>query len=190
MNSFFAYIARTKYIARWALMRNTTTENIAEHSMMTAAIAHCLALIANKRFGLQLNAEAIAVKALYHDCSEVITGDMPTPVKYNNEDINKAYKTLELAAENSLLLTLPEDLRADYEQSFRLENGTREQQIVKAADKLSAFAKCEEELSSGNKEFLPARDATLKSIKAMGLPEVDAFLDMFGDSFGKTLDEL
>lgn len=185
---FFAMLSRMKNIYRWGLMRNTKAESLSEHSLEVAFIAHALALIKNKRFGGSLNAEHIAVAAMFHDTSEIITGDMPTPVKYYNEEIKKVYKQIEAVADNTLIDMLPEDLREDYLPLYSLDE--EEKKIIKAADKISALIKCIEELNMGNREFETAEKSTREKIKALGIPEVDVFLDEFMGSFNLTLDEL
>lgn len=185
---FFAMLSRMKNIYRWGLMRNTKAESLSEHSLEVAFIAHALALIKNKRFGGSLNAEHIAVAAMFHDTSEIITGDMPTPVKYYNEEIKKVYKQIEAVADNTLIDMLPEDLKEDYLPLYSLDE--EEKKIIKAADKISALIKCIEELNMGNREFETAEKSTREKIKALGIPEVDVFLDEFMGSFNLTLDEL
>ena len=189
MNHFFAYINRMRFIQRWSLMRNSYTENIQEHSHQTAVLAHALAVLRNERFGGQVDVGAVAVAALYHDAGEILTGDMPTPIKYYNPGIREAYKAVEQVAEDKLLSMLPEDLRPAYEDALRPADPEIEQ-LVKAADKLCAYLKCVEEERSGNDEFRSAKAVTLKDIEAMGLPEVERFLQLFGQGFGQTLDEL
>ena len=150
--NFFPMIARMKYINRWGLMRNTQAENIQEHSHMVAVLAHALAVIQNRYYGGQVDPGAVAVAALYHDASEILTGDMPTPIKYDNPDIQNAYKAVESVAEQKLLSMLPEDLRADYDEIITIPD-PEVHALVKAADKLSAYLKCVEELKAGNAEF-------------------------------------
>ena len=185
---FFAMLSRMKNIYRWGLMRNTKAESLSEHSLEVAFIAHALALIKNKRFGGSLNAEHIAVAAMFHDTSEIITGDMPSPVKYYNEEIKKVYKQIEAVADNTLIDMLPEDLKEDYLPLYTLDE--EEKKIIKAADKISALIKCIEELNMGNREFETAEKSTRKKLKALKAPEVDVFLDEFMGSFNLTLDEL
>jgi 5'-deoxynucleotidase len=200
---FFATISRMKYIERWALMRNSRSENLSEHSAEVAMIAHALCVIGNVRYGKQLDAEKAALIGLYHDSSEIITGDMPTPVKYYNDELKSAYKNVEEVAEKRLLRGLPDDLRPAYETIFRpdaetLENpeaARREEElraIVKAADKLSALIKCIEEDKAGNTEFRTARLSTQKAIDRLAeqMPEVRDFLNEFLPPYGSTLDEL
>ena len=187
---FFAYISRMRFISRWALMRNTAPENVQEHSHQTAVLAHALAIIRNRRFGGNVDAGAVAAAALYHDASEILTGDLPTPIKYYNPAIRGAYKDVEEVANRKLLDMLPEELRADYEPLLR-EGATEEiRSLVKAADKLSAYIKCVEEVKAGNGEFREAAAQTLAALEGYGLPEVDYFLETFMPSFALTLDEL
>lgn len=191
MNShFFAMLARMKYINRWALMRNIQEESICQHSMETAAFAHALALIRNKYFGGDLNADRAAVLALYHDMPEIITGDLPTPVKYFNEDMREVYSKVEENACAKLLSMLPEELKEDFSPFFfKEEKDEYLWKIVKAADKISALTKCLEEKKAGNREFESALVSTEKSIREMNMEEADYFLDTFLDSFSLTLDE-
>ena len=186
---FFAYISRMRFIARWALMRNTASENVQEHSHQVAVLAHALAVIRNEKFGGSVDAGAVAVAALYHDASEIITGDMPTPIKYFNPTIRKAYKDVEAVANEKLLGMLPAELQGAYAPVFREEDPEVEQ-LVKAADKLSACIKCIEEVKAGNGEFREAAAQTMKALKEYGMPEVDYFLETFLPSFHLTLDEL
>ena len=192
---FFATLSRMKYIERWALMRSSRPENLSEHSLEVAMIAHALAVIGNVRYGRRLDADKAALIGLYHDASEIITGDMPTPVKYFNADIRSAYKGVEFVANERLLSQLPEDLRPAYEDIFHKSADPDElllRRMVKAADKLSALIKCIEEERSGNQEFRTAKESTEKALAAMAeeLPEVRDFLNDFLPSYGKTLDEL
>ncbi|MGI5895963.1 MAG: 5'-deoxynucleotidase [Oscillospiraceae bacterium] len=189
MNSFFSMVLRMKYINRWGLMRNTWSESLAEHSLDVAILAHALCIIRNKHYGGSLNPEHAAVIALFHDAGEIITGDLPTPVKYNNPQIKDAYKALEGVARENLLAHLPEDLRADYRSILDDEADRELYQVVKAADKLSALIKCIEEEKAGNNEFTKAKAAQLSALKAMQLPEVDEFLRDYIPSFELTLDE-
>ncbi len=190
-NSFFAYLSRMKYINRWGLMRNTANENILEHSGQTAMLAHALVLIANKYFGKNLNPDRICVYALYHDANETITGDLPTPVKYFNKQINESYHEIEDLSKNKLLSMLPDDIREDYRDILFFEEEQEEyRKIVKAADKISAYIKCAEEVKSGNREFSAAKLATAESIKSLNLPEADYFMEHFIPAFDCTLDEL
>ena len=186
---FFAYISRMRFIQRWALMRNTAPENVQEHSHQVAVLAHALAVIRNEKFGGSVDAGAVAVAALYHDASEILTGDMPTPIKYDNPAIRKAYKDVEAVAERKLLDMVPEELQRVYEPVLTGPGGDIER-IVKAADKLSAYIKCVEELKAGNLEFREAAAQTRAALEAYDLPEVAYFLETFMDSFSLTLDQL
>lgn len=189
-NSFFAMVNRMKYIDRWALMNNSTKENIAEHSHSVAVIAHALALIGNKKFDKNYDAQRVAVLALYHDTTEVITGDMPTPVKYYNDDIKNVYKDIERIAGDRLLSMLPEDFREDYKPFFEHNEEDKELWLlVKAADKISALVKCIEEDRMGNREFERALEAQRKIIDNIDLDEVKYFRDNFLQSYYLTLDE-
>ena len=190
MNShFFAYMARMRFIQRWALMRNTAPENVQEHSHQVAVLAHALAVIRNEKFGGQVDAGAVAVAALYHDASEILTGDMPTPIKYDNPVIQRAYKDVEAVAERKLVDFLPPELREVYRPILTVADPEVEQ-LVKAADKLSAHIKCLEELKAGNTEFREAAAQTRKALEQYDLPEVRYFMETFLDSFTLTLDEL
>lgn len=191
-HTFFAMMARLKFINRWALMRNTREENLAEHSLDTAILAHALCLIGNQRLGKSLDAEKAAVIALFHDATEIITGDMPTPVKYLNPVIKEAYKDIEKKAAEKLLDKLPEELQGEYRKILLpdKEEYKYERKLVKAADKLSAYLKCLEEKRTGNGEFLRAEETCLNSLLAMELKEVSIFLEDFVPAYGKTLDEL
>ncbi len=185
-DSFFALISRMRHIGRWGLMRSTIPENIQEHSHMVAVLAHALAVIRRDVLGIDCDPNALAAEALFHDASEIITGDMPTPIKYNNPGIIDAYKALERQAGQRLLDSLPSELRASYEPLLAPET---EHPLVKAADKLSAYIKCVEERKAGNVEFAMAEQQTLKALKAMELPELDYFLTHLMPAFELTLDE-
>ena len=187
---FFAYMNRMKYIRRWGLMRNTKIENDMEHAFQTAMIAHAIALLGNERYERSYNAEHIAVLGMYHDASEVITGDLPTPIKHNNPAIKKEYHKLEAIAQKRLLTMLPADIMPDYEPLIEPDESTEEWRIVKAADKISAYLKCAEERSAGNREFLQAEETTLASIRRIDLPEVQDFMDEFVPGFSMSLDEI
>lgn len=190
-NHFFAMMSRMKYINRWALMRNTQKENISEHSLEVAMIAHNLAIISNVRFGNDLPVEKVAMMGLYHDCTEIITGDMPTPIKYHSTELHQAFQEVENLASEQLLDMLPEDMRSYYENLFFHGEGDEYLwQLVKAADKISAYCKCIEEEKSGNTEFRKAKQAIGDSLLAMNMREVSVFLEEFMPSFEMTLDEL
>lgn len=186
---FFAYISRMRFIQRWALMRNTAPENVQEHSHQVAVLAHALALIRNEKFGGHVDPGLVASAALYHDASEILTGDMPTPIKYDNPAIRTAYKDVEAVAEGKLLRMLPPELQSAYAPVLTAVDPEVEQ-LVKAADKLSAHIKCLEELKAGNAEFREAAAQTRRALEAFGLPEVAYFMDTFLPSFSLTLDEL
>ncbi len=191
MSHFFAMLWRMKYITRWGLMNNTKSENISEHSLQVAMFAHLLVLLHNKETGENLNAERAAMLGLYHDTTEIITGDMPTPVKYYNPDIIASYKKVEKIAGEKLVSMLPEDLRGDYRDLILGENPDDKDLLVyvKAADKLSALVKCIEEIRMGNDEFRQAKESTEKSIHKMNVPEAERFMTEFLPSFSLTLDE-
>lgn len=189
MNRFYAMISRMKYIDRWGLMNNTKIENISEHSLETAILAHALAQIANVRFGADVDADKAAVIGLFHDAGEIITGDLPTPVKYFNPDIITAYKAVEKAAEDKLLSLLPEDLRGVYEPIVSNDDATLAL-YVKAADKLSALIKCIEEVRMGNNEFLKAKEATEQALEQMELPALRVFMEECLPAYYLSLDEL
>lgn len=191
MGHFFAYLSRMKLINRWGLMRNTYTENIQEHSLQVAIIAHGLALIKNKKFAGNLNPERVLTLAVFHEASEVITGDLATPIKYFNPKIKKAYAEIEEVANEKLLNMLTVDMREDYQPLLFIEEEDKEHwKIVKAADKISAYIKCLEELKAGNQEFSKAEKAILDGIINMDMPEVQYFMDHYIGSFSLTLDEL
>ena len=188
--NFFAMVNRMKLINRWALMQNTNKENIAEHSHSVAVIAHALALIGNKEFGKSYDEGRVAVLALYHDTTEVITGDMPTPVKYYNDDIKNVYKDIEAIAGERLLAMLPESYKGYYEPFFEKQEADEELwKLVKAADKISALIKCIEEYRMGNKEFEIALKAQEEKINSIDLPEVKYFKEHFLPAYYLTLDE-
>ena len=186
---FFAYVSRMRFIQRWALMRNTAPENVQEHSHQAAVLAHALAVIRNEKFGGRVDAGAVAAAALYHDASEILTGDMPTPIKYENPAIRGAYKDVEAVANRKLLTMLPEALHSAY-APLLTEVPPEIEALVKAADKLSAYIKCVEELKAGNAEFREAAAQTRRALESYGLPEVTYFLETFMDSFSLTLDQL
>ena len=186
---FFAYLSRLKLIRRWSLMRNTVPENDAEHSLQVAMIAHALAVIARERYGKEVDPEHVLSLAVYHDATEVMTGDLPTPVKYNNEALRSAYHRLEDLSADRLLALLPEDLQPAFSPYMKQEKGY-EHTLVKAADRISAYIKCMEEQRAGNHEFDYAAENVRKSITAIDLPEVRDFLTDFLPAFDMTLDEL
>lgn len=187
---FFAFLFRMKYINRWGLMRNTKTENLAEHSLEVAVMAHALCLISNEHFGTDLNAERAATLSLFHDSSEIITGDLPTPVKYFSPEIKKAYGEVEKVSAAKLLSMLPDDLKPSYESMFFKQESDRDLWLrVKAADKLSAYIKCLEELKASNHEFSKASQTIKKALDDISLPEVKYFMEHFMKSFSLTLDE-
>ena len=189
-NEFYALLGRMRYITRWGLMRNSFSENIQEQSHQVAVLAHALALIRRDILGLPgPDPDRCAVAALYHDASEILTGDLPTPIKYDNPDIKAAYKQLERVAGNKLLDMLPPALRPSYEHLV-LEDDPEVTPIVKAADKLSAHIKCIEEQKTGNTEFDSAASQTWKAMKEMALPELDWFLDNCLAAFSCNLDQL
>ena len=169
---FFPMISRMKYINRWGLMRNTQPENIQEHSHQVAVLAHALAVIQNKHYGGRVDPGAVAVAALYHDASEILTGDMPTPIKYDNPDIRDAYKQVEAVAEQKLLSMLPADLRPDYARVITITD-PEIRDLVKAADKLSAYLKCVEELKAGNNEFKKAKEQTYAALCHNPIPALN-----------------
>ena len=187
---FFAYISRMRYIGRWSLMRNSLPENIQEHSHMVAVLAHALGVIRRDVFGVPCDPCEAAAAALFHDSSEILTGDLPTPIKYHSREIMGAYKQVEALACEKLLATLPDELRPAYEELLGGEAEARTHELVKAADKLSAYIKCIEERKAGNKEFLSAERQTRAALEASGLPEVAYFLERFIPAFELDLDEL
>ena len=188
---FFAMLSRMKYISRWALMRNTHTENISEHSLEVAGVAHALAVIHNKRFGGNVNAERAAVLGVYHDTPEIITGDMPTPVKYYSSQVHQAYSQVEDNACQALVNMLPEDLREEYAPFFIKQEEDRQLwKFVKAADKICALTKCIEEAKACNTEFEKAAISTRTAIEEMNMPEAECFMADFLESYGLTLDEM
>ena len=186
---FFPMIARMRYINRWGLMRNTDPENIQEHSHMVAVLAHALAVIEKEKFGGTVDPGAVAVAALYHDASEILTGDMPTPIKYDNPDIQSAYKAVEAVAEEKLLSMLPPDLRESYRDVISISD-PHVRALVKGADKLSAYLKCVEELKAGNLEFKKAREQTYAALCQNPIPALQYFMEHFLPGFELTLDEL
>lgn len=188
--SFFAMVSRMKYIDRWALMRNTENESLDSHSKEVAVIAHALAVIGNKRLGKSYNADRAAVLGLYHDAHEIITGDMPTPVKYQNDDILVAFKAVEDSANKKLLEKLPEDLRDEFSGLLNENSDEALKPLVKIADKISALIKCIEERKAGNTEFHEAETATRKRIAQADIPEANIFMEEFLPAYEQTLDML
>ena len=188
-HAFFALIARMRNIDRWALMRNTSKENIQEHSHMVAVLAHALAVIQNRYYGGMIDPGQVAVAALYHDATEIITGDMPTPIKYSNQTLRASYQEVEDMAANRLLSMLPEELRVEYETLLQPADPEVEA-LVKAADKLSAYLKCVEELKAGNNEFRLAKEQTYAALAKNPLPALQHFIQHYLPSFELTLDEL
>lgn len=188
---FYAYISKLRWLQRWGLKRNTVNENVMEHSWEVATIAHALALIKNRFFGGTLDVNAVVVAALYHDCGEVITGDLPSPIKYHTPEITQAYKAIERQAEQELLNLLPDELQADY-RDVLIEDQIAEEHrtIIKAADTIAAFIKCRTEVKAGNQEFSKAEEAVKARLEGLNMPEVTYFMDTFIDSYSLTLDEL
>lgn len=187
---FFAYMARMKYIRRWCLMHSVTDENIMEHTQQVTVIAHALAVIGNKYYGKNYDVEKVLLLSTYHECSEVITGDLPTPIKYFNEDIKVAYKNLENLACEKILSTLPDELRGEYANFVIPDTSSPEYLIMKRADRIAAYLKCVEELKAGNKEFKKAKDSIGKELFAAKEEEVQYFLKNILPVYSKTLDEL
>lgn len=187
---FYAYMDRMKYIKRWQLMRSQREENIMEHSQGVAILAHALAVIRNKVFGGSVSVEKTVLYAMYHETSEVITGDLPTPVKYYNRSLHGAYKELERMAAERVTRTLPEEIREELAPFVLADEDSEEYRLVKAADKLSAYIKCLEELRSGNKEFAKAKKNIEKDLHSKNMPEVEYFFEKFIPSFSLALDEL
>ncbi|TGN39366.1 5'-deoxynucleotidase [Marinobacter confluentis] len=188
---FFAYVSRLRWIKRWGLMRNAIEENVATHSWEVATLAHALAIIRNRHFDGSVNVDRIATAALYHDATEVITGDMPTPVKYHSRVMREAFSDIEHKAEGELLALLPDDLRKDFAPYIQesLWSG-EEKELIKAADRLSALLKCEAEIQAGNKEFEPAAGHIRQKLETDALPEVMYFLQVFAPSYQRPLDNL
>ena len=190
-NDFFAFTSRTKYINRWALMRNTRYETLSEHSAEVAQLAYALATIGNQRLGKNYNCERASLLGLYHDTPEIITGDLPTPVKYYSKETKEAYKAVEKNATKQLLSMLPEDLLPYYEPLFKKKNEDKELwKLVKAADKISGYLKCIEERKAGNSEFCEAEERLLKSMDKLECEELKIFIEEFLPSFEKTLDQM
>jgi len=189
MNHFFAYVSRLRLIRRWALMRNTQPENDAEHSMQVAMIAHGIAVIAAKRYQREVDPEHVLALGLYHDATEVLTGDMPTPVKYQSDTLRGAYRRVERQAAEKLAHMLPEDLQGEF-APYLTDGQDYEHRLVKAADSICAYLKCVEELRAGNHEFDAAGETIRRGIESIDLPEVQDFMREFAPSFSLTLDEL
>ena len=190
MSDFFALISRMRYIERWGLMRSSIPENVQEHSHMVAVLAHALGLIRRDVFKKPCDPNYLAAAALYHDAPEILTGDMPTPIKYHSGRISEAYHEVERAAASKLIEMLPVELRGEFEPLISGEVGDDAKALIKAADRLSAYIKCVEERKAGNREFLSAEAQTRRRIEDMGLPEADYFLKHFMPAFEKNLDEL
>lgn len=188
---FFAYISKIRWVIRWGLKRNAIQENVMEHSWEVSTISHALALVRNRYFDGNVDANAVATAALYHDCSEVITGDMPSPIKYHSSAIQQAYKTIEAEAERELVGLLPAELQDDFADVMVHERIPREhQQLIKAADTIAAYLKCQAEISAGNQEFTKAGEDIAVRLSAYKMPEVDYYLKVFAPSYQLTLDEL
>ncbi len=187
---FFAYLSRMRFITRWGLMRNTLPENDMEHAMQCAMIAHGLAVLGNKRHGRSYRPEHVMALALYHDASEVLTGDLPTPVKHNNPAIKSEYHKIEQIALRRLLTMLPDDLLPEYQPLIEPDRTSDEWRLVKAADRICAYVKCLEETKVGNHEFREAQAAIQASIYAIDLPEVQDFMRDFVPGFGMSLDQI
>ncbi len=188
-SNFFSMLFRMKYIDRWALMRNSRAETLTEHSLETSFIAHALAILSNERFGTAYNADRAAVLGMFHDAHEILTGDMPTPVKYQNPAIETAFKGVEAAANEQLLAMLPSELQATYAPLIKEEDQDL-RPLVKAADKISALIKCIEERKAGNSEFAKAEQSIRDLLKRNELPAVGVFMEEFLPSFELTLDEM
>ncbi len=189
-SDFFAFVSRMKFIARWSLMRSTVQENIQEHSHMVAVLAHALGLIRRDVFGRPCDPEHLAAVALYHDAPEILTGDLPTPIKYHSAAIKSAYDEVECVAVEKLLAELPDTLRPAYRELLTAPQRPEEYELVKAADRLAAYIKCVEERKAGNLEFSSAEQASRRKLEALGLPELAYFLEHFMPGFEKNLDEL
>ena len=187
---FFAYINRMKYIKRWALMRSTIEENVSEHTEQVSVIAHALAEIKNRYFGGNVDILKVLLYSQYHETSEVITGDLPTPIKYFNKEINCAYKDIEKGAALKLLETLPEELLEGYKPYVLPDENSEEYKIMKAADKISAYIKCVEEVKSGNTEFVKAKESIYNAIAAIDREEVKYFMENIAPRYNCALDEL
>ncbi|MBR6407715.1 MAG: 5'-deoxynucleotidase [Clostridia bacterium] len=190
MSNFFAVMARMKYINRWGLMRNTRYENLSEHSLDVAMISHALCVIGNRRLGKSFDADRAAILSVYHDCSEILTGDLPTPVKYFNREIDSVYHDIEDNSRRRLLSLLPDDIREEYDGILSLKDEDPELlRLVKAADKISAIIKCIEEKGCGNHEFDKAYSALTKAVERMDIPEANIFMEEFLPGYALSLDE-
>lgn len=188
---FFAYISKLRWLQRWGMKRNVIEENVMEHSWEVATITHVLALVRNRLFDGDVDVNAVVVAALYHDCNEVITGDMPSPIKYHSPEITRAYKQIEQQADRELLGLLPEELQPDFRECLVEEQVPAEHhELIKAADIISAFLKCEAEVQAGNSEFSRAREDVYARLERLALPEVQYFMETFAPSYRLTLDEL
>jgi len=191
MSHFFAFLSRLKFIQRWGLMRNTTSENIQEHSLQVGMIAHGLAVIRNTYFGGEIDSGKVALLGMYHEVAEIFTGDLPTPVKYFNPQIKEVYKAIESMAQKKMVNMLPGELKDSYRHLLMNQEEDRELwQIVKAADKICAYLKCVEELKVGNQEFLTASKMIKQELEESKLPEVNYFMEVFAPGFSLSLDEL
>ena len=186
---FYAYLNRMKYIRHWGLMHSTSPENDMEHAAQTALLAHGIALIARERYHRDIDPEHVLALALYHDAQEVVTGDLPTPVKYHSPELQSAYHRMEKEAAERIVALAPEELREAYRPYFTPSQNAAHQ-LVKAADRIAAYIKCVEERQAGNREFLSAEASILKSIQAIDLPEVQDFFRECVPSFGMNLDEI
>ena len=189
MSHFFAYLYRMKYISRWSLMKNTVSENLKEHSLDVAMVAHCLATIRREVYGVDCNPDRIAVEALYHDAAETMTGDLPTPIKYMTPQIRDAYQAIEREAETRILDMLPEELKGAYAPLLS-PCDAEEKKLLKAADRICAYIKCRQELKGGNDEYRRAAEQTKLALDGMNLPEVDYFFEKFLPSFELSIDEM
>lgn len=189
-SNFYGMLARMKYINRWGLMRNTRTENIAEHSLDVAMIAHALAVIGNTYYNKTINAERVALVAMFHDTTEIITGDLPTPIKYYAPEIRDAYKNVEKVAADQLLSELPKEMKEVYYPILHAEEPEEHLKLIKAADKLSALLKCMEEKNMGNTDFQKAEETIMQSLEEMNLPEVAYYMQYFFPAYNKTIDEI
>lgn len=190
MADFYAILSRMKNIQRWSLMRSNIKENVMEHSALVAIISHALGEINNRVYNGNVNVDKLVTIAIFHESSEVLTGDLPTPIKYYNQSINSAYKAIEAEANTKLISCLPSEFRQDYEKILNYDKDTYEYKLVKSADKISAYIKCVEEVKSGNSEFNHAKDTLYKTITTTGIAEVDYFNEHFLTGFEKNLDNI